>query len=348
MRRLAVAAASLFLLTACGSKDPGAEQAPRPPRNEVTVAGFSLPGSVDERNWRRFEQNVNTWAPNLRLKMLIRGEGGPEETQFSNLRRGRVQIVGGSFAGAAAIVPELAVLSAPYLFESQAEADYVMDEVLLEPFRRLFAEQGLRLLQWLDIGWVNLYARRPILTPADARGARLRAASSVASQEFIAAVGGDMISLPFPDILPALQTGLIDGGVTTITMYSLGGLAAEAPHYVLTEHSYDVGVLLANRDWFLALTPHDRDVFQQAFGSAGQARLDAREAVRELAARFESEGVSVHRPGPQERRAWVEAARPAHAAIIRKAGGRSQEIYDLILRGKADFAARQAAPADYP
>lgn len=341
MRRLAVAAC-LLLLAACGSKEP--EQAPRPPRNEVTVAGFSLPGSVDERNWKRFEQNVTAWAPEFRLKMLIRGEGGPEETQFSNLRRGRVQIVGGSLAGAAAIVPELAVLQAPYLFESQAEADYVMDEVLLEPFRRIFAEQGLRLIQWLDIGWVNLYARRPILTPEDAQGARLRAASSVASQEFIAAIGGDLITLPFPDILPALQTGLIDGGVTSVTMYSLSGLAAEAPHFVLTEHSYDVGVLLANREWFDRLTPHDKDVFMQAFGSAGQARADARAAVEELFAKLQSDGgVTVHRPSAEQRRAWAEAARPAHEAIVRKAGGRAQEIYDLILKGKAEFAARQAA-----
>lgn len=342
MRRLAVAAC-LLLLAACGSKEPDAEKAPRQPRNEVTVAGFSLPGSVDERNWRRFEQNVTTWAPEFRLTMLIRGEGGPEETQFSNLRRGRVQIVGGSLAGAAAIVPELAVLQAPYLFESQAEADYIMDEVLLEPFRRIFAEQGLRLIQWLDIGWVNLYARKPILTPADARGARLRAASSVASQEFVAAIGGDLITLPFPDILPALQTGLIDGGVTSITMYSLSGLPAEAPHYVLTEHSYDVGLLLANRQWFDGLTPHDKDVFMQAFGSAGQARTDARAAVEELFARLQSEGgVTVHRPDEAQRRAWAEAARPAQEAIVRKAGGRSQEIYDLILKGKAEFAARQA------
>lgn len=338
MRRLAAMACAI-LLAACGSQSPDGEGAPRSARNEVIAAGFSLPGSVDERNWRRFETNVTIWAPEFQLKLLIRGEGGPEETQFSNARRGRVNVVGGSFAGAAAIVPELAVLSAPYLFESQAEADYVMDEVLLEPFRRMFADQGLRLLQWLDIGWVNLYARRPLHTPADTKGARLRAASSLASQEFVAAIGGDMITLPFPDILPALQTGLIDGGVTTVTMYSLSGLTAEAPHYVLTEHSYDVGVLVANRAWFDRLTPRNKDVFQDAFGSAGQARADARDAVVELMAKLEAQGVAVHRPTAAERQAWRETAIPAHAAIIQKAGGRSQEIYDLVMQGKAQFAA---------
>lgn len=343
MRRLALVAVAV-LFAACGSKSPG-DGEPRRARNEVTAAGFSLPGSVDERNWRRFEQNVNAWAPEFQLKMLIHGEGGPEETQLSNARRGRVQIAGISFAGAAAVVPEIAVLSAPYLFESQAEADYIMDEVLLEPFRRLFAASDLRLLQWVDIGWVNLYARKPLATPSDARGVRLRAASSLASQEFVLALGGDMISLPFPDVLPALQTGLIDGGVTSVTMYSLSGLVHEAPHFVLTEHSYDVGVLVANKPWFDKLTPHDKDVFEQAFGSAGQARADARAAVAELSAKLADQGASIRQLTSEERRAWAEASRPAHRAIIDKAGGRSQEIYDLVMQGKAQFAARAAGAA---
>jgi len=341
MRRLAVAALTV-IVAACGSKAPEGEDAPRRPRNEVAVAAFALPDSVDDRNWQRFQQNVAAWAPEFQLRMYIRGEGGPEETQLSNARRGRVQIAGISFAGAAAVVPEIAVLSAPYLFESQAEVDYVMDEVLLEPFRRLFAEKDLRLLHWVDVGWVNLYAREPIRTPAAARGVRLRASSSLASQEFLAAVGGDMISMPFPEVLPALQTGLIDGGVTSVTIYAHSGLTSEAPHFVLTEHSYDVGVLVANKPWFDRLTPHDKDVFEEAFGSAGQARADARAAVAELLGRLEAEGVQLHRLTPEERRTWVEASRPAHRAIIEQAGGRAQEIYDLVLQGKAAFAARAA------
>lgn len=340
MRRV-FAVALAALLAACGSGAPG-DDAPRPSRKDVTVAGFSLPGSVDERNWRRFEENVNVWAPEFRLKMLIRGEGGPEETQLSNARRGRVQVAGISFAGAAAVVPEIAVLSAPYLFDSQEEADFIMDEVLLLPFRRLFAERDLRLLHWIDVGWVNLYANKPIRSPDQAAGVRIRAASSLASQEFVLAVGGDMISMPFPDVLPALQTGLIDGGVTSVTMYALSGLAKEAPYFIRTEHSYDVGVLVANKNWFDRLTPHDKDVFETAFGSAGMARADARAAVVELFGKLDEEGATVYRPTAEERRAWREASLPAHRAIIDKAGGRSQEIYDLILQGKQQFAARAA------
>jgi len=341
MRSFAAAFLGL-LLVACGSQAPEGEDAPRRPRNEVSIAAYALPGSVDDRNWQRFVANVNAWAPEFELKMFIRGEGGPEETQLSNARRGRVQIVGLSFAGAAAVVPEIAVLSAPYLFESQEEADYIMDEVVREPFRRLFAEHGLRLLQWVDVGWVNLYARNPILEPADARGVRLRAAASVASQAFVQSVGGDMISMPFPEVLPSLQTGLIDGGVTSVTMYALSGIAQEAPHYLLTEHSYDAGVLVANKAWFDRLTPHDKDVFEEAYGSAGQARTAARAAVASLIADLEAGGATLHRPTPEQRRAWAEASREAHRAIIEQAGGRAQEIYDLILQGKRDFAARQA------
>lgn len=342
--RLFLAACLALLLSACGSQGPEGDE-PRRPRNEVSVAAYALPGSVDERNWERFVENVSAWAPEFTLRMLIRGEGGPEETRLSNARRGYVQVAGLSFAGAAAVVPEIAMLSAPYLFESQEEADYVMDNVVLEPFRGLFAEHGLRLLQWVDVGWVNLYAREPIMEPADARGVRLRAAASIASQAFVESVGGDMISMPFPEVLPSLQTGLIDGGVTSVTMYALSGIAEEAPHYVLTEHTYDAAVLVANKAWFDGLTPHDKDVFEEAYGSAGQARAEARAAVAELIARLETGSATLHRVSPEQRRAWADASRDAHRRIIERAGGRSQEIYDLILAGKADFAARQAAAA---
>lgn len=343
MIRLIASLCLALLFVACGPQNPAGEGASRPPRNEVSVAAYALPGSVDERNWKRFVDNVNAWAPEFRLRMLIDGAGDPEEMQLSGVRSGRVQIVGLSLAGAEAVVPEIAVLSIPFLFESQEEADYILDEVLLEPFRRLFADQGLRLLQWVDVGWVHLYAREPVLEPDEARGLRLWAGSSVASRAFIGSVGGEVISTALPDVLPGLQSGLIDGGVTSVTLYALSGIAEEAPHYTLTQHSYDAGVLVADKAWFDSLTPHDKDVFEEAFGSAGQARADARRTVAELVARLERDGAALHRPTAGQRQAWAAATQDAHRRIIDQAGGRAQELYDLITAGKARFAASAAA-----
>lgn len=95
---------------------------------------------------------------------------------------------------------------------------------------------------------------------------------------------------------------------------------------------YRSGVIVANKDWYDRLTPHDRDVFTQAYGSAGQARADSRAAARAAAG-----SVAAAEAGAE-----VAANAPDGdpAALIAQAGGQSQQVYDLIQQGKRDFAAR--------
>lgn len=93
---------------------------------------------------------------------------------------------------------------------------------------------------------------------------------------------------------------------------------------------YGSGVIVANRDWYERLTPHDRDVFTQAYGSAGQARADSRSAA----------------PGGDADAGSTDGTAGGDAAaMIQRAGGQSQDIYDLVLRGKQAFAARRAGDA---
>jgi TRAP-type C4-dicarboxylate transport system substrate-binding protein len=310
-----------------------------PKRKQVFYAGaFSLPKSVDEANWFAFEQNIERRRPELDVRLVIHGETGPEEMTFAALRRNRIQIAGGSFAGVATIVPEISLLSAPFLFDTEAEVDFVMDRFAFPTFQKLFAAKGLAMMQWTEVGWVNLYAKRVVLTPEQARGVRLRASSALASQAFIAEIGGDTITMPFSDVVPALQTGLIDGGVTSVTMYSLSGIINEAPHYVLTRHSYDMGVLLANAEWLAGLSPEVRDVVLTAYGDVKSARERSRSAVLQLTAELAQKGAQTYEPTPDERAAWRTAAWPSHEKLINKIGGQARAVYDTLLAGKRAYS----------
>jgi TRAP-type C4-dicarboxylate transport system substrate-binding protein len=262
---------------------------------------------------------------------------GPEEQLFGSLRRGRIQVAGGSFAGVATLVPEIGLLSLPFLFDSEAEVDFVMDRDMLDSFRELFRRVGLYLLHWTEIGWVNLYGKRPLHLPGDTRGQRVRASSSIASQAFIREIGADTITMPFSEVLPSLQTGLIDAGVTSVTMYALSGIPSEAPYYLLTRHTYDMGVLIANDRWFDGLSAPERAVYAQGLGGATATRLAARESVADLMKRLPAQGVKLYDPTPDERETWRRAAWPAHEKLIRQVGGEARRIYDQLLEGKAAF-----------
>jgi TRAP-type C4-dicarboxylate transport system substrate-binding protein len=330
----ALAAGGALALGACQQNTSGAAR-----RRVIYCGAFSLPKSVDEQFWLRFEAEIERRLPGTDVRLVIRGETGPEEQTFASLRRERIQIAGGSFAGLATIVPEISLLSAAYLFDSEAEVDFVMDRFMFPAFSKLFAAKGLRLVQWTDVGWVNLYTRSMLRRPEQAQGVRLRASTALASQAFITAIGGDTITMPFSEVVPSLQTGLIDGGVTSVTMYTLSGIAAEAPNYLLTRHSYDMGALLANAAWFGALAPAEQHVIDTGYGGVADTRRRARAAVRELMVSLPARGVTMYEPTPQERAGWRDAAWPSHAALIAKIGGQAQAIYDQLLAGKRAFAA---------
>jgi len=316
----------LLLLGACADQEI--------PRRVVYASGFSMPKSIDEALWLEFEARAERLLPDNDVRLLIRGETGPEETSFSALRRGRLQIVGGSFAGVATLVPEIALLSLPFFFDSIEEVDFVMDRYMLEPFRELFAAKGLRVLHWTDIGWVSLYSKASLQRPDQARGVRVRASTSIASQAFIAEVGADMVTMPFSEVLPALQTGLIDAGVTSVTMYSLSGITKVAPHYTLTRHSYDMGVAMASEKWFQTLSDEEQAVYSQGLGDVVDARRRARASVEVLLGKLYEQGVQIHDPSAEEREVWRAAARPSYEKLIRQIGGASRRIYETLLEGR--------------
>jgi TRAP-type C4-dicarboxylate transport system substrate-binding protein len=256
MRRLAIVAA--LLLAACGS--PGPDGSTRSSR-EVVIAADAAPGSAAESNWRRFADNVGVWAPGYALTLRLGVDAGPPAARATSVRQGALQIAALPPDEATGLVPELALLSAPDLFGSQDEADYILDRIVLDPYRRLFSEKGFRLLDWVDDDWSDPPTRR----------------------------------------------------------------------------IYRTGVIVADKGWFERLTPHDRDVFQQAYGSAGAARADSRAAARR-AAEAGGGGAMASGTPPGAPADWSEATREAHRAIIARAGGRAQEIYDLVVRARQELA----------
>lgn len=275
--------------------------------------------------------------------MYTRGQLGSEESMLTNLRRGRIHIGGYSLQGASSMVPELSILLAPYLFESSDEVDFVMDRYLVEAFTRLFAAQGAQFLQWAEVGWTNLYSVEPILTPAQAEGRAMRSSPALGARAFGESLGMDLISITFPEVIPALQTGLIEGGQSGTVMFALAGMGKEAPNMTLTRHAFDTGLIIANAKWWQGLRPAARQVLQDSFDKVQEGREGVRIVERELLqSGFAEMGVTVHDLDPDARDAWRQIAIRSHQGLIDDIGGDAQEIYDIIQEGKRAFREKRS------
>lgn len=313
---------------------------------KVTVGGTAFPNTAGEEQWLGFERNVKRLGGDqFELKMLIYGQLGSEEQLVSGLRRNRVHFANLSAMVASTVVPETAMLYAPYLFDSYEEADFVYDNYLTDKYRELLAEGDLHLVAWNEIGFHHLYGKDPVLSPADAQGLRFRVSAAPSARLFAKSLDADIIPLGFADIVSSLQTGLIAAGENAVTLYARTGTAGEAPHLTLTAHALGMSVIVTRKRWWDRLQPDQRRILTEAFPTIAQSRKAIRNEENGDIAQSESLGFTVHELTPAQKAAWVAATRGTHAQLIKEVGGESQAVYDLIMEGKRAFAAQQGQAA---
>jgi len=310
---------------------------------DVTAGGTGFRNSRGEQKWLTYRDNVEKASGgSIKMKLLIYGELGAEENLVAGIRRGRVQIANWSGAVATTVVPEIAMLYAPYLFDDYAEADFVMDNYLFPAYAKLFAEKDVHFLTWDEIGFGQVWSKAPIILPEDAKSRRFRVASSDAAQMLAQSLKADVIPMAFTDIVSSLQTGMIEAGETGVTMYVRSGIAGDAKNITMTDHNFATSVIVLRKSWLEGLPPEQKKVLTESWIPMSVSRQWTREEVAGDLAQAAQRGFTINRITPEQRTRWKEATSGVTKQLIDKIGGDAQKIWDTALEGKKAYAAQKA------
>ena len=305
---------------------------------EMTVAGTAIPNTVGEAHFLNFKTAVDAQSQGtLKLKMLVHGQLGSEENLVSGLRRNRVHFANLSAIITSTLIPETALLYAPYLFDNEEEADFVYDNYLTQIFTELLAAKGLQFISWSEIGFHNVYGKEPILLPEHAKGKRYRVSASLSSRYFAEAIGADVIPMGYAEIVQSLQTGLIEAGDNSVALYAKRGIDQEAPHYTLTQHSLGMSIMVARKIWWDQLTPRQQQIIINAWPEAKILRQSLRAEVARDLANAASLGIVVHTLSASDRELWKQATQGQAERLALAIGGQATEVLDLISEGKKQF-----------
>jgi len=332
--QLLLLVATVFLLSNIAS----AQQRPM----EVNIGAYILPGSPSDILFKEYAVRLNeAGGGELTAKLMIYGEGGSEEQMLAALRRGRLQLASISSLVLSTLIPELEITKAPFLFESIEEFNFVLDAYLLDELQLLIAEKNLKALRWLELGGMNFYGKKPILWPKDVKDQRMRASSDIATRLFWEAVDADPIFLGSPDVVPALQTGLLDGGAAVALVYGGTGVSEQALHYTVSNHFFIGALLMANKQWIESLSVVQKVAVTESFATNNEIRNVFRTMSRDFIASAAKSGVILHRLTPAQRVAWINATKVSHRQLISALGGGARQLYDVLLSGKRAYAARR-------
>lgn len=311
---------------------------------DVVVGGTGVANTAGERKWLTFQKNAEqTSGGEISMRMLIYGELGPEENLVSGIRRGRVHVANWSGLATTTVVPEMAMLYTPFLFDDYAEADFIMDNFLFDAYSALLAERDVTLVMWDEIGFNHIYGKTPILVPTDAEGVRFRTSSSESARLFAEAIGADAIPLGFTDIVTGLQTSLVASGENAIIMYAPTGIAGEAPHLTLTNHSFATSIIVMRKRWLDRLPQDQQDILLSSYVSLEDSRQWTRDEWKYFLDTADEWGFTAHEISAEQRDLWKEKTAPVARQMIDSIGGGAQDIWDIVQEGKRAFASQQAA-----
>jgi TRAP-type C4-dicarboxylate transport system substrate-binding protein len=139
--------------------------------------------------------------------------GGVAGDERDVIRKIRIhQLHGGTFSGfgLGELLPEIRVLELPLLFRDAAEAEHIAG-TLFDHFAAAFARKGFILLALNEAGAVHIFSQHPIRSRTDmARTKMWTWQGDPLSLAMFTAYGITPVPLTLPDVLPSLQSGLID------------------------------------------------------------------------------------------------------------------------------------------
>ena len=180
-----------------------------------------------------------------RLAIFPARQLGEEEATIEQTRAGAIDIDRISIGPLAAFVPELRVLSLPFLFKSSEHFHKVLDGEIGEEILASFDAHGFVGLTYYDSGARSLYSRlRPVRTLADLKALKIRIQQSEIAADFVRALGAEPVVLAYGQVLTGLSTGLIDGAENNWPSYVTTEHYRAAPYYSLTQHTMLPEVLI--------------------------------------------------------------------------------------------------------
>ncbi len=304
---------------------------------EMKIATVAPEGTPWEKQLRKVRRHVEQQTGNrVKVKMFMGGSLGGEKALVRRTAQGSIQCFGGSTAALGSLVPELNVIEAPYLFDDAAQADAALDRPeVIEQVRQLVEGRGFKFAFWAENGFRSWFTKeRPIRTPADLRGLRMRSQEAEVHLATYRALGASPVPIDVTNVLTSLQTNVVDGFDNTPLFAFATSWYQAAGHFTVSEHSYQPGIIVYSKRWFDGLPA---DIQQILTNVPRELVVEGRTSVRQmdpiLIRNLERYGIQVHRPSAAEKAAFAQATRSVPDAVARGAGAKARNLLN-VLRGR--------------
>lgn len=201
---------------------------------------------------------------------------GDNRSMMEQCQRGLLQIQLTISCGfLAAYDPRFALFELPYIFK---DGDHItrmfQTEYALEMIETLAQKNGIRIIGVLPAG-MRCFSNnvRPISSPADMKGLKIRSMEIPIYMKMIEALGASPTPIPWAELYTSCQTGIVDGQENAPQTFVLAGFHEVQKYLTLDYHTGNTMMIIMNEKYFQSLSPDDQLVIRRATRDAIKAFL---------------------------------------------------------------------------
>jgi len=262
------------------------------------------------------------------VKIYPSSQLGTEREMIELLQIGSLSMTKVSASPLEGFVPAMKIFSIPYIFRDNDHFWKVLNSDVgqgllagVEPFR-------LKGLAYYDAGSRSFYTNnKPVRTPADLAGMKIRVLNSPTAVRTVRELGGAATPVAWGELYTALQQGVVDGAENNPPSYYLSRHYEIARYYSLDEHTSVPDVMLMSLRVWENLTDQQQEWVDKAMQDSVIFQRQAwQESTLDSLAKVKADGVEVIYP---DKKPFVEAVKPFHDSL------RGTAVGDLISQIKA-------------
>jgi tripartite ATP-independent transporter DctP family solute receptor len=233
------------------------------------VLGASEPYHLGFTKWAKSVEEKTKGG--LKIEVFHSAQLGVEEDIIEQIRAGANIGQNTDSARMGNYVPGIAIMNGPYFAENLEEVAKLTKSPTVKGFLDDLANKyGLKILSfsWVQ-GYRHFFTNKPIRTPEDLKGLRIRTPPAPIWQESIRALGATPVALAFGEMYPALQSKVMDGvelvynNIPAGRFYEVLKYVSESRHIMLVNYE------AISSKWFNSLPPDYQKILVEECDKAG-------------------------------------------------------------------------------
>ena len=195
-------------------------------------------------------------------------------------------------------VPDMAIFGVPYAFRDDEHFWKVAESDIGRQLLVQGESVGLHGLCYYDAVARSFYTiNKPVMTPSDLQGLKIRVQKSKTAMDMVEALGGSPTPIPWGELYTALQQKMVDGAENNTPSFYSNRHFEVCKHLTMDEHARVPDLLLMSQKVWASLSPHVQQAVQEA---ANESSIYQRELWKtkseEALDAVRKEGVEIHYP----------------------------------------------------